>query len=320
MKKIFIVFCLVVTASVVFAQNFPNESMITPNKEKSEKEEITSNVEKSESRAKRERIEKIFFAEKGNFALGADLVPILRTLGTVFWGEKNNLGFQGTPYFNGFPYPTVSIMSKYMVSNNCAIRANLGALIVSSTIIDSIPDDKAMINNAESTAKVADKTTTNAYGVSISLGAEYRLGNKRVVGIFGGDLLIGYYESSINTRFGNEMTKENPIPTTADYYYFHTSISDNSRALTQKNGGAFSAGIQLTTGVEVFVAPKIALGGQINISYIFTYNQQSIITAEGFNEPSGTVKEVNVSQSPKGWNHNFSTNNVGASLYLMFYF
>jgi hypothetical protein len=302
MKKMLLLFYLFATVSIVFAQKYSTESMITPGKEKKEK------------------TEKFLWAEKGDFALGADLVPILRTLGTVFWGEKNTMGFQGSPYFNGFPYPTVSVMSKFMVTKNCAIRANLGALVLSSTQIDSISNDKILMSDPESNAKVADKTTSNAYGLSISLGAEYRLGNKRVVGIFGGDLLIGYYEGSIKTKFGNEITKENPIPTTYDYYYFPTSISENSRALVQKKGGAFSAGIQLTTGVEVFVAPKIALGGQVNISYIFTYDKQNIVTAEGFNESSDIVKKVNIVQSPKGWNHNFSTNNVGASLYLIFYF
>jgi hypothetical protein len=275
---------------------------------------------KNTKRVKKEKMERFFLAEKGDFALGADLVPLLRTLGTVFWGERNTIGFQGTPYFNGFPYPNVSIMSKYMLTKNCAIRANIGALIVSYSQIDSIRNDKLFMNDSESEAKVADKTTMNTYGVSISLGAEYRLGKRRVVGIFGGDLLIGYYEGTVKTKYGNEMSEENPIPTTYDYNYFFTSISDNSRALVHKNGGAISAGLQLTTGIEVFVAPKIALGGQVNLSYIFTYNKQDIITAEGFNEETGSVKKVNVTYSPKGWSHNFSTNNVGASLYMMFYF
>ena len=281
-------------------------------------QEITENIE-VQIKPKKEKKEKFLLPEKGNWAVGVDMVPLLRTLGTVFWGGSNPMGFQGTPYFQGIPYPNVSIVTKYMVSNKCAIRANLGATIVSTTVGDNVRDDAAFFIDNTTAAKVTDYVETNAYGASVALGAEYRCGKKRVVGIFGGDLLFGYHAASITYTYGNVMNDVNQKPTT-NQPYFPTTTSPNTRALFQKNAGAISAGVQLTSGVEVFVAPKIAIGGQVNLSYVFTYNRQTYREAEGYNELSGNVEQRTDIQTPAGWSHRFNTNNIGGALYMIFYF
>jgi len=263
--------------------------------------------------------DKQLLPERDDFAIGVDMVPLLRTLGTVFWGNSNPMGFQGTPYFNGPLYPTVSIMGKYMVRKNCSIRLNLGVSILSGTETDDVRDDEAFFIDNESTAKVSDHNKSNAFGLSLAVGAEYRLGNKRIVGIFGGDLLFGFHNGSIKNSFGNKMTENNQCPTTNQPYY-PTPTTYYSRTLFQKNSGAISIGAQVTAGIEVFVAPKIALGGQINLAYVFTYNNQTYRDSEGFNILSGKVEEKTDIQTPAGWAHKFNTNNLGGSLYLIFYF
>jgi len=270
-------------------------------------------------KSKKERKGRNLLPEQSNWAVGIDMIPLLRSLGTVFWGESNSMGFQGTPYFQGMPYPNVSIMTKYMISNKCAVRANLGVTIVSTTIGNNVRDDAAFFIDNSTAATVTDYTRTDTYGVSIALGSEYRCGKRRVVGIFGGDLLFGYYTGSIKYTYGNIMNEFNQKPTT-NQSYFPTTTSPNTRTLMQKNAGAISAGVQLTTGVEVFVAPKIAIGGQINLSYVFTYNRKIYREAEGFNELSGKVEQRTDIQTPAGWSHKFTTNNLGGSLYMIFYF
>jgi len=270
---------------------------------------------------KREKKEKLLLPEKEDWAIGVDIVPLFRSLGTIFWGEKNSMGFQGTPYFSGMPYPNVSVMAKYMILNHCALRLNLGVNILSTTKGFSIQDDAALFANPLSEAIVTDYKKTDMYGLSIALGAEYRLGKKRVVGIFGGDLLFGYYAGSIKNTYANAMNGLNPVPTVYNpEEYFYSSTSPCMRPLYIKNPGAIAAGAQLSAGLEVFVAPKIALGGQVNLSYVFVYNRQTNRKAEGYNYSSEKVEKRNDIQTPDGWSHKFDTNNLGGSLYMIFYF
>ena len=104
MKKILLVICLFVMGFSVIAQDATENSEI-------------------QIKCKKERKEKLLLPEKGDCAIGVDLVPILRTLGTVFWGSKNPMGFQGTPhkFFYDYPNPNVSIMGKYMISKKCVL-------------------------------------------------------------------------------------------------------------------------------------------------------------------------------------------------------
>jgi hypothetical protein len=283
------------------------------------------NTESSEpqTKCKKEKREKLLLPEKGNWAIGADLIPILRTLGTVFWGSKEPIGFQGTPYqtLSDYPTPNASIVLKSMICKNVALRANLSLGFLSFTMAsDSIWDDAAFLIDNESTDKVVDKYTENSNMVSVALGVEYRVGKKRVVGIFGGDILFGYYGGSTKMNYGNLMTENNKMPTTYWDSYYYTPHYAYSRILTQKNEGAFALGLQATAGVEVFVAPKIALGGQVNLSYVFLRETRITIKYEGFNEDTAMVESRTDMKSQPKWYHSFSTNNVGASLYMFFYF
>jgi len=272
---------------------------------------------------KKEKKEKFLLPEKGDLAIGVDVIPLFRSLGTIFWGGKDPMGFQGTPYFSGMPYPNISLMAKYMILKNCGIKLNLGVNILSITKGYSVQDDVAVFANPLSEAIVTDYRKTEMYGLSIAVGSEYRLGKKRIVGIFGGDLLFGYYSGSIKYTYGNTMNENNPIPSISpllDDGYFFTSTSPNTRVLSFKNDGAIAAGAQLTTGLELFIVPKIALGGQVNLSYVFVYNRQTHRKAEGFNELSGKVEKRSDIQNSEGWSHKFNTNNLGGLLYFIFYF
>jgi hypothetical protein len=211
-------------------------------------------------------------------------------------------------------------MAKYMITNSLGVRANLGITIESITNAHNVRDDAAFFENNSSVATVTDYIQKNMSGLSIALGGEYRCGKKRVVGVFGADLLLGYHGGSIKYTYGNIMTEINQKPTIYANAYYATPTSPNTRTLLQKNNGAFSVGMQLTTGVEVFVAPKIALGGQVNLSYVFTYNRQTHRDSEGFNVFSGAVEQRTDIQTPASWMHKFNTNSLGGALYMVFYF
>jgi len=283
------------------------------------------NPEGTEKQCKKEKKERCLLPEKGDWAIGVDVLPILRTLGTVFWGSSGTMGFQGTPYFTGTPYPNVSVMAKYMATDNCAIRMNFGVSILSSTRGFNVRDDAEFMKNPLTEATVTDYRTTGGYGLSLGLGAEYRVGKKRVIGIFGGDILLGHQAASNKYSYGNKMNKDNQVPTISidpefNSVYFAASTSNNNRRLSEKNPGSFSIGAQVTAGMEVFIAPKISLGGQVNISYVFTHNRQVRSESEGWGKTSDKLEKRNDVQTPAGWSHRFTTNNLGGSLYMMFYF
>ena len=261
---------------------------------------------------------------KGDFALAVDMVPILRTLGTIFWGESNHTtGFGGTPLFNdetfGGNYPTVSIIGKYMITDKLAIRCNVGALINATSNGTNVRDDAAAYADPLTQKEVTDYLKRNNYGVSLNLGAEYRLGQKRVQGIFGADIIFGLSSASRKYTYGNAITEDNQAPST-NVGYYATHISPNTRMLLQKRPANYSIGAQVSAGVEVFVAPKIALGGQVNLSYAFTYGRQTFTEGEGFNPLTNQVEKITQITAPAGWSHRFGTNNLGASLYMAFYF
>jgi len=264
---------------------------------------------------------------KGDFALAVDMVPILRTLGTVFWGEPvHPIGFGGTPLFNqtsfGHSYPTISIIGKYMFTDKMALRVNLGALIDAHTNGFSVPDDAALYENPLSQKQVTDYEKNRCYGVSLNLGTEYRLGQRRVQGVFGADIIFGFYTASDKYTYGNAITEDNQKPTTHndEMLYYRTQISEKTRSLLVKLPASYSIGAQVSAGVEYFVVPKIALGGQVNLSYAFSYGLQEYKEGEGFSPLSGKVEKVTQILSPAGWSHHFGTNNLGASLYVVFYF
>jgi len=280
----------------------------------------------NQTKNKKDKVERNLLPEQGDWAIGVDVVPILRTLGNIFWGDsKPNSGFQGTPVmFDERPNPNISIMAKYMILENCAIRANVGVNIMSTTRNFTIPNDKARLDDPTSLANVTDRQRTNTYGFSLALGSEYRLGKKRVVGVFGGDLLFGFYGRTVKNTFGNKITEENQVPTTgapnvafadADY-----PSLNQARKLYEKNEGTYALGAQVTAGIEVFIAPKIALGGQVNLSYVFMYNTKTHCEAEGYSTLTHKVEKVKKIQTPAQWSHTFNTNNLGAALYMIFYF
>jgi len=58
----------------------------------------------------------------------------------------------------------------------------------------------------------------------------------------------------------------------------------------------------------------------VNLSYAFNYAKQTYKEGEGFAPLTGQIENITQITSPAGWSHHFGTNNLGASLYIVFYF
>lgn len=261
---------------------------------------------------------KQYLPEAGDWAIGFDAKPILNYVGNMFNGATKNsfapLG--GEPSLNYGP--TVSFMGKYMLTDEFALKANVGVLLANNKQAYYIQDDAATILDPLSNAKVADYRAERSTGVSVMAGAEYRLGKKRIQGIFGAGVLFGVKKGVVNYSYGNKMTTINQNPTVSDEF----NVWENGyRTLKEfSTTPDFYAGITTSAGVEVFVAPKIALGAEVSLVAAYTVNQQTYKFSEGYNPSTEIIESKTDLVAPMTGRFYLGTQNLGGSLYMAFYF
>lgn len=274
--------------------------------------------------------EKVYLPEAGDWAIGFDAKPLLNFVGNVFNGSSSNTmddfgGGEPTLDLNAFNSqnssifnsPTVSLMAKYMITDNLAFKTNVGILINNDKTAAYVRDDAAYVLDPLSEAKVADVRNQRNTGFSFLAGLEYRVGKKRVQGVFGGGLLVGFETQVTKYRYGNEMTELNQRPTTSDM------MTDNpaSRPVKLYDGEPnVIAGLVGSAGVEWFVAPKIALGAEVSLCAAYTFNRQKYTVLQGYNATLKAVEERVDLTTPATAEFSLGTKNLGGSLYMAFYF
>lgn len=266
---------------------------------------------------------KNYLPEEGDFALGIDATPVFKYIGNMFNGNLDNgyNTFGGSPSIPTLNSPTVSILGKYMLTDEFAVRANVGFLIGSVTNRGYAPDDKAQANSL-SEDKVVDELRTRSSGGSLALGAEYRKGARRVQGIFGASALFAFQNVDKKYTWGNAITEINQIPSAnADMPGYTDHGYGKYRPLKDyNNNAAFYAGIAAHIGVEYFISPKIALGGEVSLTLYKKFGAKQYIISEGFNTTLNKVEERTDLVSPGNSEFHFGTENLGGSIYMMFYF
>lgn len=274
-----------------------------------------------------EKAQKNYLPEEGDWALGIDVVPLLKYVGNAFNGNTSNElnGLSGTPFTKGTIFddktlmPDVSIMGKYLLTDEWALRANVGIMIRSKYERNYVRDDKAAALNPLSNDKVIDKAHYMKNGMSIMLGAEYRKGSKRVQGVFGAGLLFAFMNNKDTYTYGNEMTSINQDPT--DLSPANDLIPAGYRVLTNNNDGSnFYTGITGSAGVEWFVAPKISLGAEVNLSVYYLFGNQRYVESEGYNALYQRVEKRTDLVSPGDRGFYLGTESLGGSLNMTFYF
>ncbi len=275
-----------------------------------------------------EKQQKQYLPEEGDWALGIDVVPILKYIGNAFNGTDGSNGLDhvgGTPFTSGHfgnqgLMPTVSIMGKYMLTDEWAVRANVGLMISSANDKAYSPDDKALLTNPFSEAKVIDGARYDRNGMSMLLGAEYRKGARRIQGVFGAGLLFAFQNSKETYSWGNALTEINQSPTSHSFANMPT-LPTGYRALKQNGAGSdFYLGLTGSAGIEWFVAPKIALGAEVNLSLYYIFGTQTYVESEGYNATLGKVETRTDLYAPGSNGIYFGTESLGGSLYMTFYF
>lgn len=269
--------------------------------------------------------EKVYLPEEGDYSVGISLNPLLNFVGNIFNGSENNAigniggesSLSGLDDYSKGITPDISIMGKYMLTNSWGIRANIGLMVANDQYNEYVQNDEAVMQNPFDESKLVDTKNITSSGVSIMLGTEYRKGKKRIQGVFGAGILFGLKTNKISYNYSNQMTTINQLPSTAwdDVYNEY-----GYRTLVAQGGNDCFLGATGSVGVEWFVAPKVALGAEVNINVYYVFGGQHYIETEGYNTSSQKVERRCDLQSPGHNQFRFGTENLGGSLYMSFYF
>lgn len=261
-----------------------------------------------------------FLPKTGDMAIGFTLDPIAAFVGNMFNGSTDN---KLEPlHGSGLDNSCVSIMMKYMLTDNFALKGNVGLIISVENNNEYVVDDVATALDPLSLDKVLDSKHTSNYGGSISFGAEYRVGKRKVQGIFGGGVLYSFQSQNTSYTYGNGITDVNQAPSSAfaQYETYSTAIPQ-ARIIEDYNAsGTHTVGLYGSVGVEWFVAPKISLGADVNLCLLYTMTPNIYSRYEGYNIFTGQVEERNKLISPMDSYFEFSIRNIGANLFISFYF
>lgn len=265
---------------------------------------------------------KQYLPEKGDFALGVDLIPLFKTIGGSFRSSEN-VPVGGTPFTYDMmnPKPNVSILGKYMLTDRWALKANLGLIVNSRSNKSYCGDDLGLFLNGDSEAKVVDNRKTTQAGGTLSIGAEYRFGKRRVQGIVGFGIMGGFSTFKTNYTYGNKLTDLNRTPTNSFGNEVTAGVPDGYRITEYRSPGANGVlGAYGSLGAEWFVAPKIALGAEVDLSFYGVFSHKGVAKSEGYNEAYEKITTRTDLLTPGDNTISFGTDNIGAALYISFYF
>ena len=277
--------------------------------------------------------EKNYLPEAGDVTIGVNAVPFLNYLGNVFGkNDKNKINPEkigGVPAVPGLDNPTMSIFGKYFLTDQTALRLNVGIGINSITQSGYVTDDAAAVNNPLSVAEVEDTYKYRNSGMSIAVGYEWRRGSKRLQGFWGGQAILAYSNSKHFFGYGNAITEINQDPSQYDDFNnwdFSVTpptlenIGNNSRLLMQSDGRSWTYGLGGFVGVEYYIAPKISIGCEMSLNLLWTTGGKKYQKSERFNPDFNKVEE-NIrwtGKSDSGFR--FGTENIGTSLFVAFSF
>ena len=265
--------------------------------------------------------------KQGDASVGFSLDPIATFVGNMFNGNlSNGLGdLAGEPLLDGITAaPMVSIMGTYMLKDELALRWNVGVGYTHKINNEYVLDDAALFLDPFSKAKVTDSQIYDRLYGSAALGIEYRVGKRLPVqGVFGAGVNYAVGQIFYAYTYGNAITELNQNPTISDpsLYQAVAGYMPNARCLsTQANNLIHMVGAYVSVGVEWFVAPKIALGANVNFGAYYELNPARVTTYEGWNTATMQLEQYTELVAPASHGIHIGTDNIGANLYMAFYF
>ena len=293
--------------------------------------------------------EKDYLPKAGDVTIGVNAIPFLNYLGNVFGKQFDNAinanEIGGVPAFNegvipGLDNPTMSIFGKYFLSDQTAVRLNVGIGIRSQTQSNYVQDDAAVAENPLSVDQVEDTYKYRNSGMSVAVGYEWRRGGKRLQGFWGGQAILAYSNSKHFLGYGNAITELNQDPSSTPINVWNNSnilvndnglpinlrpnlnnnIGGNSRLLMQSDGRSWTYGVGGFVGVEYYIAPKISIGCEMSLNLLWTSGGKKYQKSERYNPDFNRVDENTRWTGKSDSGFRFGTQNIGTSLFVAFSF
>jgi hypothetical protein len=204
-----------------------------------------------------------------------------------------------------------ALMGKYFKDAKTAYRVGIRIGVNDWTTKERVTDRLAATNTliaypaAEATKQNTWKRTATAFGVSFGL--EKRKGNTRLQGFYGAEGAI--FISTIRDKFsyGNALSPNPSAPVTVtsdDAMYSDVfgnannidtvppiqGVQGSARVIERKTTPSLSLGARAFIGVEYFIVPKIAIGGEFGWGFMISTVGRTETTLESIGQSnSGNV-------------------------------
>lgn len=265
----------------------------------------------------------------GDIGFGIDVVPMLEYVGNMFAtgeGRVNTLSsFGGEETLQNelsILNPNASIILKYMLTDEIALRVNAGLLTRKNSDKNYQYDDKVRFEDPLAEDKVIDIRNRNRSGASFAVGGEFRKGDDRIQGFAGIDFIYGFENARDEYQYGNTITALNQTPgRTSAGTPLAVPYWTRSYVTARYNDGATRyVGFDVRMGVEYFLSNKLSIGGEVSLYGLNRSERACYQEQEGFNYLNNTVETRTELVSPGNREFTFGTDNLGGKLFMMFYF
>jgi hypothetical protein len=173
--------------------------------------------------------------EAGEWAVGFDAVPLLRTLGNFNYNAGNQ----------NYSIDTAAITLAYVKDANTQYRLRVGINFGSNTVNAATAGFSHM-----DSITTPSEIKTSRMGVVLGAGIQKNRGKGRVQGIYGAEILIG---------FGGGEKTENTFVSALTTDTNNTTFTQTTE---MKTGSTFRIGLNAFVGAEYFVGAKMSVGAE----------------------------------------------------------
>lgn len=263
----------------------------------------------------------------GEWGLGISANPFLEYAGNIFNGNT----FNNEPSFTyaANPANSVAIFGKYVVDANThyRVRFNIGINSTANKGIvrqDELTPDPLYPNYTQDWQKVSSKN------IVLAAGYEKRRGATRLQGIYGGELVVGYFASKQTYEYGNSVQQDFTTPQTYSFgnnviagaFVGSNTFLASSRKTEQKSAPSFLVGARGFIGVEYFFAPRMSIGGEFGYMLAFRNDSKTTFTTEQWDAATNSVVTSKNDQLGNGGltSVGIGLDNLSGSINLLLYF
>ena len=230
--------------------------------------------------------------EAGNWAVGFDVIPILKYAGNLFYNGSDSTRDFSTAY-------PLTVTGKYVIKNNLSYRAAFRLDLYGLTT-DTLVAKTGSTNINEKVSNQRKEKSTTFY---VSSGIEKRKGiTQRVTGIYGVDVAVLINSSKTSYTYGNELELNN---------------QQDSQVKKVKDGTLVGFGFRGFLGVEYFIAAKMSLSAEYGFGPSISNRGRGSIETQVVD---GNSTKTVIEETEKAFGYGFKSDINGGIVALTFYF